>query len=808
MTISYNWLLEYLPVKVEPERLSKILTSIGLEVESLEKYESIQGGLKGLVIGEVVDCIPHPNADKLKLTSVNIGGPEPLKIVCGAPNVAVGQKVIVARVGTTIYPLKGEPLTMRIAKIRGEESSGMICAEDEIGLGESHSGIIVLPDNLKAGSEAAEYYKPYEDYIFEIGLTPNHMDAMSHQGVARDVCAYLSHHENKVLKPKTPPVAYTKPSKRGVPIDVSIENKEACQRYSGISISGINIKESPKWMQDKLKAIGVRPINNIVDITNFVLHETGQPLHAFDADEIKGNKIIIKNLAEGTRFITLDEKERKLSAQDLMICNAEEPMCIAGVFGGVKSGVKKTTKNIFLESAWFNPVDVRKTSFRHGLRTDAATHFEKGMDISNTLYSLKREASLIKELAGGEIASDAIDVYPDPKIKTKVVLKHHYLKKLSGKNYHQDTVKSILLSLGFEIIKEGLDDIHVAVPFHKPDISHPADVVEEIMRIDGYDNIRIPSAITISPSVDTDSAHSSYREKIADYLAAQGFNEIFTNSITNSAYFTADALETTVKMINNLSTDLNVMRPSMLETGLESIAYNLNRKMNSLKFFEFGKTYSTHGAGKYPETNHVCLYVTGHVSEDSWKSKGSNADFFFIKGICEKICRMVTPDVLSFHSSENKKLEAGVSGKLHGIQILETGIVNPSVLKLFNIKQPVLFADFNWDILLSSISKNNIAFQELPKQLPVHRDLAMIVDKSLHYGEVEKAVQEIRLDKLQQMQLFDIFESSKIGTDKKSLAMSFTFLDEEKTLTDKEVDEMINKVIQVLEKDLHAEIRK
>lgn len=807
MTISYNWLHEYLPVKIEPERLSKILTSIGLEVESLEKYESIKGSLKGLVVGEVVECIPHPNADKLKLTRVNIGVTEPLQIVCGAPNVAIGQKVIVAKVGITIYPLKGEPLTMRVAKIRGEESNGMICAEDEIGMGESHSGIIVLPHNVKIGSEAADFYKPYDDYIFEIGLTPNHMDAMSHQGVARDVCAYLSHHENKELRPRIPPAGNTKAATLSVSITVIIENKEACQRYSGVSISGITIKESPKWMQDKLKAIGVRPINNIVDITNFVLHETGQPLHAYDAGEIKGNKIIIKNLAEGAKFITLDEKERKLSTEDLMICNAEEPMCIAGVFGGLKSGVKETTKNIFLESAWFNPVDVRKTSFRHGLRTDAATHFEKGMDISNTVNALKRAASLIKEFAGGEIASDVVDVYPHPNSKTKVVLKHHYLKKLSGKNYHQDTVKNILLSLGFEIIKEGLDDIHIAVPFHKPDISLPADIVEEIMRIDGYDNIRIPSAITISPSVDTDSTYSSYKEKIADYLAAQGFHEIFTNSITNSAYFNETELESTVKMINSLSAELNVMRPSMLETGLESISYNLNRKTNSLKFFEFGKTYSTNGICKYVETNHVCLYVTGNVSEDSWKSKSSDADFFFIKGLCEKICRMITSNTLSFFSSENKKLDTGLGGKLNGIPVLEAGIVNPSVLKLFNIKQPVLFADFNWDLLLSSLD-NNIIFQELPKQLPMHRDLAMIVNKSLHYGEVEKTVQKIKLEKLQQIQLFDIFESDKLGADKKSLAISFTFLDEEKTLTDKEVDEMINKVMQVLEKDLNAEIRK
>ncbi|HLK28692.1 MAG TPA: phenylalanine--tRNA ligase subunit beta [Puia sp.] len=807
MTISYNWLNEYLPVKIEPERLSKILTSIGLEVESIEKYESVKGGLNGLVIGEVLECEKHPNADKLKLTKVNVGKGEPLQIVCGAPNVAAGQKVIVATVGTKIFPLKEEPITMKVASIRGLESHGMICAEDEIGLGESHAGILVLPDNIKVGTLASDYFKPYEDYIIEIGLTPNHMDAMSHFGVARDVCAFLSHHQNKDYKARIPSTPNFKIDNQRLSISVSIENKEACQRYSGISITGIVIKESPKWMQDKLKVIGVRPINNIVDITNFVLHETGQPLHAFDADEIKGNKIIVKNLPEGTKFITLDEKKRKLSKEDLMICNAEEPMCIAGVFGGFKSGVKSTTKNIFLESAWFNPIDVRKTSFRHGLRTDAATHFEKGMDISNTVNALKRAASLIKELANGEIASDIVDVYPQPKSKTTVALKFHYLKKLSGKNYHADAVKNILLSLGFEIVKEGLDDIHVAAPSHKPDISLPADVVEEIMRIDGLDNIQIPSAITISPSVETDFSFSSYKEKIANYLVGLGFHEIFTNSITNSAYYSLEELSGAVKMINNLSAELNVMRPSLLETGLESIAYNLNRKTSNLKFFEFGKTYQTNGVGNYFETNHLCLYVTGNIDEESWKGKSSSADFYYIKGVCEKIAQQISPEKISFNSSENKKLSAALSGKINNKNVLEIGIVNPSSLKLFDIKQPVLFADFNWDVLLST-SNNNIEFRELPKQLPVHRDLAIVVDKSLQFEQVEKTVQKIKLDKLQQTQLFDIFESEKLGANKKSLAVSFTFLDDEKTLTDNEVDGMMSKVMQALEKDLNAEIRK
>jgi phenylalanyl-tRNA synthetase beta chain len=808
MTISYNWLCDYLPVKIEPERLSKILTSVGLEVEGLEKYEEVKGGLKGLIVGEVIECVQHPNADKLTLTKVNINGPELLQIVCGAPNVAAGQKVIVAPVGQTIYPLKGEPLTMKVAKIRGAESFGMICAEDEIGLGENHAGIIILPANLKVGTSAADYFKPYEDHLFEIGLTPNHMDAMSHVGVARDVCAYLSHHENKEYRVRMPSSNHFKTDNNSLPVSVNIENANACRRYSGVSIKGIKITASPKWMQDKLKAIGIRPISNIVDITNYVLHEMGQPLHAFDADEIKGRKIIIKNLPEGAPFVTLDGKERKLSAEDLMICDAENPICIAGVFGGLHSGVKETTKNIFLESAWFNPIDIRKTSFRHGLRTDAATHFEKGMDISNTVNALKRAASLIKEFAGGEIACEIVDIYPLPKEKIQVTLKHHYLKKLSGKNYHADTVKNILSGLGFDIVKEGMDDIRVAPPHYKPDISLPADVVEEIMRIDGYDNIAIPSSITISPSVETGSLHAAYKEKAANYLAGIGFNEIFTNSITNSAWFSSDELEHSVKMINNLSAELNIMRPSLLETGLESIAYNLNRKNSNLRFFEFGKTYSTTGIGNYKETNHLCLYITGKLSPDSWKEKGKNADLYYLKGVCSAILQLTGIPIPIFSASKNSRLETGVTGIINGQTIVEAGIVKLRVLQVFDIRQPVLFADFYWDVVVDAAVKNKIEFSELPKQLPVYRDLALVVDKSLRYEEVEKTVRKIRLDKLQEVQLFDIFESEKLGAGKKSLAISFSFVDDEKTLADKEIDGMMNAIMNILEKELRAEIRK
>ncbi len=809
MTISYNWLSEYLPIAVETERLSKILTSIGLEVESLEQYEEVKGGMKGLIIGEVLEVEKHPNADKLTVTKVNIGSGEPLQIVCGAPNVAAGQKVVVAPVGSTINPIKGDPLTMKIAKIRGVDSHGMILAEDEIGLGEDHSGIMVLPDKLKPGTIASTHFKPYNDWIFEIGLTPNRMDAMSHLGVARDVCAYLSHHEKKDYKPKSPFTNGFKPDNISLPIKIKLENSKACQRYSGVSLKGIKVGESPKWLQQKLKSIGQRPINNIVDITNFILHETGQPLHAFDADAIKKNTVLVKNLPEGSLFTTLDAKERKLSNEDLMICNGEsEGMCIAGVFGGMKSGVKETTKDIFLESAWFNPVDIRKTSFRHGLRTDAATRFEKNIDISNTVNVLKRAAMLIREIAGGEIASDIVDVYPQPAERVQVVMKHHYLKKLSGKNYHQDTVKKILVSLGFEIIKEGMDDVRVAAPYSKPDIHLPADVVEEIIRIDGLDNIEIPQSITISPSLDDEGYKHSLKEKVAGYLVGQGFFEILTNSITNNAFFDGNELKTAVKLLNNLSAEHNIMRPSMLETGLGAIAYNLNRKNNNLRFFEFGKTYRTEGPGNYLETDHCCLYITGRVNEDSWKQKAAVSDLYYLKGIVTGVLQLMGIINPVEKDNESSKLNNMLQLSSNGEIIAELGNVNAHELKRFDIKQPVLFADFNWEAILKQAAKTKLVIKDLPKQLPVFRDLALIVPKSMVYAEVENAVKKLRLEKLQELQLFDIFESEKLGEGKKSLAVSFTFLDEEKTLVDKEIDQMMGRIQEALENELKAEIRK
>ena len=808
MIISYNWLSEYLPEIIEPEKLSKILTSIGLEVESLHKYEAVKGGLNGLVIGEVMSCEKHPDSDKLKLTTVNIGTPEKLQIVCGAANVAVGQKVVVATIGSTIYPVAGEPMTMKKAKIRGVESQGMICAEDEIGLGESHAGIMVLPAETFVGTTAAEYFKLTDDFIFEIGLTPNRSDAMSHLGVARDVCAYLSHHNKKETAVKSPFKNNFKPDNQGLQMEVVIENADACQRYAGVSIEGVTIAESPDWLQQKLKSIGLRPINNIVDITNFILHETGQPLHAFDADAITGKKLIIKNLPEGTPFVTLDEKERKLFAEDLMICNTDAPMCIGGVYGGMHSGVTASTKNIFLESAWFNPTSVRKTSLKHGLRTDAATRFEKGVDISNTVNVLKRAATLIKEIAGGQIASDIIDVYPTPKEKTEVSLKYHYLKKLSGKNYHGDTVKNILYSLGFELIKEGDDEMRFKVPFSKPDISIPADLVEEIMRIDGLDNVDIPTMITIAPSVETLAHEAAYTEKTAEYLAGSGFQEIFTNSITNSAYYSDAVLEKTVKMINNLSEELNIMRPAMMETGLTSIAYNLNRKNNDLQFFEFGKTYTVNEAGKYVEDNHLTIYITGNKTADGWKGKGEKADFYFIKAVFEKIMNVLGLKTDVYAEAENRDLSNALQATIKNEKIAEIGLVSNSKLDRFDIKQPVFYADLNWDRLLKLNKKINIQHKDVSKYPAVNRDLAIIVNKTLPFEAVEKATAAARVNKLTSISLFDIFESEKIGAGKKSMAISFTFLDEEKTMTDKDIDSMMNKIIGAYEKELGAEIRK
>jgi phenylalanyl-tRNA synthetase beta chain len=807
MTISYNWLSEYLPEIIEPEKLSKILTSIGLEVESLEKFEEVKGGFEGLIIGEVLTCEKHPNADKLSITTVNIGNDEPLQIVCGASNVAAGQKVVVATVGTTIYPKNGDPLTMRVAKIRSVESHGMICAEDEIGLSDNHDGILVLPDDVKVGTPAKEYFSNYQDWIYEIGLTPNRMDAMSHLGVAKDVCAYLSHHTKSNLKAKLPYKNNLKFNKDDEAVTVTIENKIDCLRYCGITINNITIEKSPKWLIDKLKAIGVKSINNIVDITNFILHETGQPLHAFDKRKIANNEIIVANLAKNSSFITLDEKERKLQETDLMICDGtKKPLCMAGVYGGLYSGVNKSTTDIFLESAVFSASSIRKTSLFHGLRTDAATRFEKGVDIGNTLQVLKHAAALIVEICGGEIAGEIVDVYPSPKEKKSVILKYHYLKKLSGKNYHPDTVIKILESLDFEIAKNGIDELHVLVPFSKPDISLPADLVEEIIRIDGLDNIEIPSTITLSPAINQFSNKEKLIQKISGFLVGQGFSEILTNSITNSKYYNEDILKHSIKMLNSLTVELDIMRPTLLETGLETIAFNINRKNNQLQLFEFGKTYHQYKPNEYEEVEHLSLLISGNYIENEWKEKLKPNDFFRAKGLANAVLNLCGINQYkievdkSDHHTFNIIVEKNKIGKIVNVA--------KKTLSQFDIKQAVYQIDFNFKQLLQSNTSNKVVYKEVSKFPSVQRDLALIIDKDLTFDKVETVTKKQNLSLLTHIKLFDVFESEKLGPNKKSIAINFTFMNDEKTLTDKEIDETMNKLIKSFEKELQAEIRK
>ncbi|TAD92249.1 MAG: phenylalanine--tRNA ligase subunit beta [Bacteroidetes bacterium] len=810
MIISYNWLSEYLPETVEAEKLGKILTALGLEVEHLEHYEGVKGSLAGLVIGQVVSCEKHPDADKLHITQVKTDAAELLQIVCGAPNVAVGQKVVVAPVGCTIHPHSGEPLTMKKAKIRGVESQGMICAEDEIGLGASHDGILVLPADAPVGTTATEYFKPYTDWIYEIGLTPNRMDAMSHLGVARDVCAWLNHHQQKSGGVKSPlrNTAWKTDAKTTSPVAVRIENPLACQRYTGVAITGIVVAESPQWLKDKLTAVGVRPINNVVDVTNFILHETGQPLHAFDMEKIGGGAIVVKNLANETPFVTLDGKVRTLHADDLMICDGNDaPMCLAGVFGGQHSGVSAATTQIFLESAWFDPITIRKTSFRHGLRTEAAARYEKGIDISNCAAVLKRAALMVKTLCGGEIVGELADVYPNPRPKTEISLKFHYLKKLSGKNYHPDTVKGILESLGFEFLKEGSNDFWFAVPYSKPDIALPADIVEEIMRVDGYDNVEIPQAIMMSPSADALQLTESWRQKISGHLCGAGFLEMLNNSITNSAYYSPEALQAAVKMLNNLSSELDVLRPSMLETGLQTIAHNLNRRNLDLLLFEFGRTYSQPTPGKYEERTHCCLFASGHWTLQSWNQKAKAADLFLMKGQVEQL--------LATMGIDGYKWQAWQTEGQNGLELLKNntslgtlGMPTAQKLQQFGIKQPVIVANLYWDSLMALLERRTIVFKGISKFPGVERDLAMVVEKSLTYDRVQQAAAAAKAQNLQSMELFDVFESEKLGAQKKSLAVHFTFLNEAKTLTDKEIDQAMQRLVTSFEQQLGAEIRK
>lgn len=798
MIISYRWLQEYLPEPLEVEELSRILTSIGLEVEAVEPVEAVKGSLEGLVIGEVLTCEKHPNADKLSVTTVNTGNGAPLNIVCGAPNVAAGQRVVVATVGTTVHPTEGESFLIKKAKIRGAESEGMICAEDEIGLGNSHAGIMILPADAPIGMPAKQYFNiPEADFAIHIGLTPNRSDAMSHIGVARDVSAYLTHHKGRKYEVKQPSVQL--PAKQGsLDIKVNIEAKEACPRYTGISITGAKIGASPEWLQARLKTIGVRSISNVVDITNFVLHEYGQPLHAFDADKIGGKTVNVRTLPQGSTFKTLDDKDRKLNDNDLMICDASEGMCIAGVFGGAHSGITDATTNIFLESAYFNATYIRRTSMFHGLRTDAATHFEKGVDINNLLPALKRAATLIVELCGGQIASDIIDVSAQEIEPVTVAITYSYINMLAGKEYSANAVKGILIALGFEIKDENANGLTLKVPTNKTDVKQQADIVEEILRIDGLDNIEIPERLNISLNRPMPN-NREIKEKLADQLCGMGFQELVTNSIVNSKYYPERT--DLVKMLNSLSSELDVMRPSMLESGLEVIQYNCNRKNADLCLFEFGKVYTLQN-GKYQEDGQLALYITGNVQPAGWNSKGLKSDMFYLKGIIQNL--MVSSGISKVVTSYE---ESTVTLKWKNELLCTIEQVDSKKLSEFDIKQPVYFAAIQGRTWQKAMAANKVKYKEVAKYPAVQRDLAVVLDKTVTYQQVQQLTEQQKIDALTSFDLFDVFESEKLGVGKKSYALSYTFQLQDRTLTDAEIEQVMQQLMNAYKIKLQAQIR-
>lgn len=800
MIISYKCLLEYLPEALSVADLSKILTSIGLEVEAVETVESVKGSLEGLIIGQVLTCEKHPNADKLKITTVDTGTGIALNIVCGAPNVATGQKVIVAPVGATVHPLNGESFLIKKAKIRGADSEGMICAEDEISLGESHAGIMILPEDAPIGTLAKTWFNiPEADIAIHIGLTPNRSDAMSHIGVARDVCAYLTHHNAGKYAVKLPEVALHQDIKNdALNIKVNIEAPDACLRYTGISITNIKVGPSPDWMQQRLKTIGLRSINNIVDITNYVLHEYGQPLHAFDADKISGKTINVRFLLAGTSFITLDEKERKLRADDLMICDGNGPVAIGGVFGGLHSGISEATTNIFLESAYFNPTHIRRTSLHHALRTDAATHFEKGVDMNNIIPALKRAASLILEIAGGQIASHIVDEYVTALGPVSIGVSYDYIQTLSGKNYAPEAVKDVLVALGFIVEKESNTGITVLVPSNKTDVKQPADIVEEILRIDGLDNIVIPGRLNISLTKPMPNDRGE-REKIAELLCGMGLQELVTNSIVNSKYYPGRS--DLVKMLNSLSSELDVMRPAMLESGLEVIQYNCNRKNNDLGLFELGNVY-TQADGKYKEEAQLAIWLTGNTNPQQWNAKAHKADLFYIKGLINNLILQAGIKGISI------LYEDGITKWLWNKQLLCSAIQVPNDrLSLFDIKQDVYFGLIHWPIWLKAGAANKIKYTEVPRFPAVQRDLAIILERGISYKEVQDATGQLKLDALQSFDLFDVFESEKLGADKKSYALSYTFQLQDRTLTDTEIEQMMQQLMNIYKTKLSAQIR-
>ena len=820
MNISYNWLKEYVDFDLTPEEVAAALTSIGLETGGVEEVQTIKGGLEGLVVGEVLTCEPHPNSDHMHITTVNLGQGEPVQIVCGAANVAAGQKVIVATLGTKLYD-GDECFTIKKSKLRGVESNGMICAEDEIGVGTSHDGIIVLPDDVVPGTLAKDYYDIKSEYVLEVDITPNRADACSHYGVARDLYAWLVQNGRKATL-KRPSVEDFHVDNHDMDIEVAVENAEACPRYAGVTIKGVTVKESPEWLQNKLHLIGVRPINNIVDITNYILHAYGQPMHCFDADKIKGGKIVVRTCAEGTKFVTLDEAERTLSERDLMICNAEEPMCIAGVFGGLDSGTTESTKDVFLESAYFHPTWVRKTARRHGLSTDSSFRFERGIDPNGVIYALKAAALLVKELAGGEIASEIKDVYPSPIADFNMELPFAYVNSLIGKDIPRETVKNIVSSLEMKIVEETDEALSLQVPPYRVDVQRPCDVVEDILRIYGYNNVEIPTSVKSCLSVKGDVDKSvKLQNLVSEQLVGCGFNEILNNSLTAAAYY--EGLESykpenLVHLMNPLSNDLNVMRGTLLFGGLESIQHNANRKNADLRFFEFGNCYHFHAEKKnpekvlaaYSEELHLGMWITGKRVSNSWAHADENASVFELKAYVLNIFRRLGVNFggLVFGNLADDIYSVAVSVHTRGGKLLATfGVISKKIQKAFDLDNEVYYADLNWKELMKAIKGNAVTYREISKYPAVKRDLALLLDKKVQFVEIEKIAFETDKKLLKSVELFDVYEGKNLEPGKKSYAVSFMLQDENATLNDKQIDKFMQKLIKNLETKLEAKLR-
>ena len=808
MKISYNWLKQFLQTDWEVNKTSELLTDLGLEVEGVETIESIKGSLEGVVVGEVLTCIQHPNADRLKLTTVDLGSGDPVQIVCGAPNVAVGQKVPVATIGTMLYDDLGVGFKINKGKIRGEESHGMICAEDELGLGASHDGILILDDKLKSGTKAADVFNIEVDKVFEIGLTPNRADAMSHYGVARDFRAGLIQHGIN-LELITPSVSDFQVDERRLRIDVEVSKKELAPRYCGISIVDVEVKDSPEWIQNRLKSIGITPKNNIVDITNYVLHELGQPLHAFDAEKIEGNKVLVKTLESGTKFTSLDGVERELHSEDIMICDAaSNPLCIAGVFGGINSGVTEKTTSIFLESAYFDPVFIRKTAKRHALNTDASFRFERGIDINFTKYALKRAAILIKEYSNGKIASDVMDFYPEKVEDFQVFLSYENAFRLIGQEIDKETIKNILASLEIKISSETEGGLGLTIPSYRVDVQREADIIEEILRVYGYNNIKFSHKLNSSISFNNNK--DIYLENIiANQLTSLGFNETMANSLTKEDYISLSKnlkTEFNVSMLNPLSNDLKVLRQSLLFSGLESISYNINRKNNSLKLYEFGKTYHKYDHG-YQEDKHLTLFISGTRTKDTWTNSSQNSDFFYLKGIIISILERLGISNVKTGPTKSDIFSEGIVFSLGKKKLLEFGVVNRQILKEFGIKQEVLFADFDWSSMLSISGKKTMKVSNLTKFPLVKRDLALLLDEKVTFKEIYDLAFQSERNLLKDVDLFDVYQGEKLPEGKKSYAVSFVLQDKNKTLEDRQIDKIMQKLQQSFEKNLQAVLR-